>query len=43
MDMLGYERHTEKIADNEYHAYFYRMEEKGSLDDIPERPAVITN
>lgn len=43
MDMLGYDRHTEKIADNEYHVYFYRVEEKGSLDDIPERPAVITN
>ena len=43
MDMLGYERHTEKVADNEYHAYFYRTEEKGSLEEIPERPAVITN
>ena len=43
MDMLGYERHTEKAADNEYHAYFYRVEEKGSLDEIPERPTVITN
>lgn len=43
MDMLGYERYTEKAADNEYHAYFYRVEEKGSLDEIPERPAVITN
>ena len=31
MDMLGYERHTEKSADNEYHAYFYRMEEKDML------------
>ena len=43
MDMLGYERYTEKVADNEYHAYFYRVEEKGSVDEIPERPAVITN
>ncbi len=42
-DMLGYERHTEKKGENEYHAYFYRTEEKGSIDDIPERPAVITN
>lgn len=41
--MLGYEKYTEKAADNEYHAYFYRVEEKGSLDEIPERPAVITN
>lgn len=43
MDILGYERNTEKIEDNEYHAYFYRVEEKGSFDDIPERPAVIIN
>lgn len=43
MDILGYERHTERTADNEYHAYFYRIEKKGSLEDIPERPAVITN
>ena len=43
MEMLGYEHYTEKIADNEYHAYFYRVEEKGDISDIPERPAVITN
>ena len=43
MDILGYEHQTEKAADNEYHAYFYRTEEKGSLAEIPERPAVITN
>lgn len=43
MDMLGYERHTEKVADNEYHAFFYRIEEKGSLEEIPARPTVITN
>lgn len=43
MEILGYEHRTEKVADNEYHAYFYRAEEKGSVEDIPERPAVITN
>lgn len=43
MEMLGYERYTEKTADNEYHAFFYRAEEKGDISDIPERPAVITN
>ena len=43
MEMLGYESHTEKVADNEYHAYFYRIEEKGNPDEAPERPAVITN
>jgi alkylhydroperoxidase/carboxymuconolactone decarboxylase family protein YurZ len=43
MEMLGYEHHTEKTSDNEYHAYFYRVEERGDILDIPERPAVITN
>ena len=43
MEILGYEHHTEKVADNEYHAYFYRAEVKGDISDIPERPAVITN
>lgn len=43
MEILGYEYHTEKVAENEYHAYFYRTEVRGSLSDIPERPAVITN
>lgn len=43
MDMLGYEHYTEKTAEHEYHAYFYRTEEKGNVDDAPERPAVITN
>ena len=43
MEILGYEHQTEKTADNEYHAYFYRVEEKGDISDIPERPAVITN
>lgn len=43
MEMLGYEHHTEKAAENEYHAYFYRTEVKGNPEDAPERPAVITN
>lgn len=43
LEILGYEHHTEKIADGEYHAYFYRTEVTGSVEDIPERPAVITN
>lgn len=43
MEMLGYESHTEKVSDNQYHAYFYRLEERGRMEDIPERPAVITN
>lgn len=43
MELLGYESHMEKVADNEYHAFFYRIEEKGNPDEAPERPAVITN
>ena len=43
MEILGYEYHTEKAADNEYHAYFYRTEVKGRTEDIPERPTVIAN
>ena len=43
MEILGYEHHTEKAAENEYHAYFFRAEVKGDIADIPERPAVITN
>ena len=36
-------KQSEKAYDNEYHAYFYRVEVKGRVEDIPERPAVITN
>ena len=43
MEILGYEHITEKKADNEYHAYFYRTENKGNTEEAPERPAVITN
>lgn len=43
MDMLGYVHDTEKTAEHEYHAYFYRIEEKGNVEEAPERPAVITN
>lgn len=43
MEMLGYEHYTEKTAEHEYHAYFYRTEEKGNVEDAPERQAVITN
>lgn len=43
MDQLGYERYTEKVADNEYHAYFYRVEAGEDKGDIPMRPAALTN
>ena len=41
MEMLGYEHYTEKTAEHEYHAYFYRTEEKGNVEDAPERPAIM--
>ncbi len=43
MEGLGYERHTEKVSENEYHAYFYRVEVRQEEKDIPMRPAALTN
>lgn len=43
MEGLGYERHTEKKGDAEYHAYFFRSEVKAEEKDIPMRPAALTN
>jgi len=43
MEGLGFERHTEKVADNEFHAYFYRTEMRQPEKDIPMRPAALTN
>ena len=43
MEGLGFEHHTEKTAENEYHAYFYRMKVKQEEKDIPMRPAALTN
>ncbi len=43
MDQLGFERHTERVSDSEYRAYFYRVEKKQDPGDIPMRPAALTN
>lgn len=43
MAELGFEHHTEKVSDNEYHVFFYRTEEKHEKGDIPMRPAALTN
>jgi hypothetical protein len=43
MDGLGFERHTEKVTETEYHAYFYRTEIKQLEKDIPMRPAPLTH
>lgn len=43
MEDLGFEYHTEKIDENEFHAYFYRVELKEAQKDIPMRPVALTN
>ena len=43
MEDLGYEYHTEKSGDAEYHAFFYRTAVKQEEKDIPMRPAALTN
>ena len=43
MEDLGYEVHTEKVGDAEYHAFFYRVTVKQEENDIPMRPAALTN
>jgi len=43
MEGLGFEHHTEKAAEGEYHAYFYRTEVKQEEKEIPMRPAALTN
>ncbi|MGI6157640.1 MAG: DUF2249 domain-containing protein [Saccharofermentanales bacterium] len=40
---LGFEHHTEKVDDNEYHVYFYRVEKKASETDMPFRPVALLN
>ncbi len=43
MEDLGYEHHTEQKGEAEFHAYFYRAEEKQEEKNIPMRPAALTN
>ena len=43
MEGLGFEHHTEREGDAEYHAYFYRVERRREEKDIPMRPAALTN
>ena len=42
MDGLGFERHTERTGENEFHAYFYRTERREDDGTIPMRPAALT-
>ena len=43
MDMLGYIHHTEKLAENEFHVWFYRTEEKEPEGSAPYRPLALLN
>ena len=43
MEGLGFEHYTEQTSGNEFHAYFYRTEQKQDNGDIPMRPAALTN
>lgn len=43
MEGLGFEHHTEQMGDAEFHAYFYRTEMRKPEQDIPMRPAALTN
>ena len=43
MEGLGFERHTEQVAEGEFHAYFYRTAVRQPEKDIPMRPAALTN
>lgn len=43
MDMLGYVHHTEKLAENEFHVWFYRTEEKEPEGSAPYRPLALLN
>lgn len=43
MDMLGFVHHTEKLAVNEFHVWFYRTEEKEPEGSAPYRPLALLN
>lgn len=43
MDMLGYIHHTEKLAENEFHVWFYQTEEKEPEGSAPYRPLALLN
>ena len=43
LEDLGFEHYTEKLAEAEYHTYFYRAQLKQAEKDIPMRPYALTN
>ena len=40
---LGFEHHTEQVAANEFHAYFYRVETKENTESSPYQPLALLN
>lgn len=43
MERLGFEHHTEKAGESEFHAFFYRTQILQDNGEIPMRPAALTN
>ncbi|MDL2219762.1 DUF2249 domain-containing protein [Ruminococcaceae bacterium OttesenSCG-928-O06] len=43
LEALGFEHHTEKTGENEYHAYFYRAEVKEDAKPGPFKPLALLN
>ncbi|MCD7724164.1 MAG: DUF2249 domain-containing protein [Clostridiales bacterium] len=43
MEKLGFVYHTEKFAENEFHVWFYRVEEKTPENTAPYRPLALLN
>jgi uncharacterized protein (DUF2249 family) len=43
MEELGFAHHTEQTAENEFHVWFYRAEEKMSKGSAPYRPLALLN
>ncbi len=43
MEGLGFVYHTEEVADNEFHIYFYRANDLENSDDSPFKPIALLN
>ncbi|MEL7625060.1 MAG: DUF2249 domain-containing protein [Clostridiales bacterium] len=43
LEALGFQHHTERAGDHEYHAYFYRVEMKEDVEAAPFRPLALLN
>ena len=43
LEALGFEHHTEQAGANEFHAFFYRVENKEDAESAPFRPLALLN